>query len=263
MVPLRTIASAALAAMFLLVGPTSAAYAVATSPTAPATRPAESALAKGYTYWGYFRWNDKTDAWDYMQVGANDTKQLPADGDVYGFRWALVVKDPRLPRAGGDFDAICGSEQGGDNEKRIAFVLDYGSNEDVPQGDQAPEPRGVCAVVDDAFTVQQALQTVAPVRTGNGGLICGIDDYPSTGCGDQLADVQEPSADDQVTLALPGAETTPPDEESASPASDDNAASNEGDTADDGSGSTTTLIIAVAAVVALAAGAVVLRRRKS
>ncbi|MBA2773240.1 MAG: hypothetical protein H0U36_04245 [Nocardioidaceae bacterium] len=260
MVPLRKIVTAALGAVFLLACPNAAAYAVV---TAPETRPSEPALAKGYTYWGYFTWNDKTDAWDYMQVGANDTKQLPADGDVYGFRWALVVKEPRLPRADGDFDAICGSEQRGDSEKRVAFVLDYGSKADAEEGDQVPAPRGVCAVADDKFTVQQALQTVAAVRTGNGGLICGIDDYPSKGCGDVLADVQEPPADEQVTLALPGAETTPPDGASASPASDGSSATTEADTAEDGSGSTTTLIVAVAAVVVLAAGAVALRRRKS
>lgn len=263
MVTLRKIVTAAIAAVFLLAGPTSAAYAVATSATAPSTQPSQPALAKGYTYWGYFTWNEKTAAWDYMQVGANDTKQLPADGDVYGFRWALVVKDPRLPRADGDFDAICGSEQGGDKEKRIAFVLDYGSEDDAEEGDQAPPSRGVCAVVDEKFTVQQALQTVTAVRTGNGGLICGIDDYPSKGCGELLADVQEPPADEPVTLALPGAESTPSDGATASPAGDGSTTTTDADTADNGSGSTTTLIVAVAVVVMLAAGAFALRRRKS
>lgn len=263
MVTLRKIVTAAVAAVFLLVGPTSAAYAVASSPSAPGAQPSPSALAKGYTYWGYFTWNEKTAAWDYMQVGANDTKQLPADGDVYGFRWALVVKDPRLPRADGDFDAICGSEESGDNEKRIAFVLDYGTEGDAEEGDQAPAPRGLCAVVEDGLTVQQALQTVAPVRTGNGGLICGIDNYPSTGCGDTLTDVEEPAADEPVTLALPGTETTTPGGESASPASDGSATTTEADSAEDGSGSTTTLIVGVAVIVVLAAGTLALRRRKS
>ncbi len=263
MVPLRKIVTAAISAVFLLVGPISAAYAVASSPTAPTNRSTPQSLAKGYTYWGYFTWNEKTAAWDYMPVGANDTKQLPADGDVYGFRWALAVKDPRLPRADGDFEAICGSEQADDNKKQIALVLDYGSEADAEEGDQAPAPRGVCAVVDEKFTVQQALLTVAAVRTGNGGLICGIDDYPSKGCGDTLTDVQEPPADEPVTLALPGSETSPSGGESASPASDGSTTTTDADTADDGSGSTTTLIVAVAVVVVLAAGAVALRRRKS
>ncbi|MGI8994576.1 MAG: SCO2322 family protein [Nocardioidaceae bacterium] len=269
MATLRTIVVTLMAGTFLLAGPAGPAYALGTSAGAIDGLPHHASLAKGYTYWGYYTWNEKSSAWDYMQVGANDTKQLPADGDVYGFRWALVVKDPRLPRADGDFDAICGSNKAGDGEKRIAFVLDYGSEADAEEGDQAPAPRGVCAVADEGFTAQQALQTVAAVRTGNGGLTYGIDDYPSKGCGDALPDVQESPADEPVTLALPGDEATAPARNDDSAASDgasstdasDNADSS--DNADDGSGGTTTVVVALLAVVVLAAGAVVLRRRRS
>ena len=112
------------------------------------------AATTGYTYWGYYVWNTEKAAWDYMTVGANDTSKLPADGDVYGFRWALVVQEPRLPRAEPDFEEICGeTPQPEKGEKRVGFVLDYGAEVDAPEGEAPPEPRGACALVSDDFTV--------------------------------------------------------------------------------------------------------------
>jgi len=227
---------------------------------------AENALAKGFTYWGYYTWDTKTSSWPYSEVGANDPKSLPKDGDVYGFRWALVVgTDSRPPRADGDFDAICGSEQARDGEKRIAFVLDYGTQTDAPDGDNAPAPRGVCATAQEDFTVQQALQTVAPVRTDDSGLICGINEYPSSGCGEQLSDVTAPPADEKVALVLPGEEETATPGNGAQPG--DDPAEPDGTTtdeaADDSSSTGTwTIALAVAAILALAVGGLVVSRRR-
>ncbi len=227
---------------------------------------AQSTLAKGYTYWGYYTWDAKTSSWPYSKVGANDPKSLPEDGDVYGFRWALVVgTDSRPPRVDGDFDAICGSEQAGDGDKRIAFVLDYGTQADAPDGDNPPVPRGVCATVDEDFTVQQALQTVAPVRTDDSGLICGIDEYPSAGCGEQLTDVTAPPADEQVALALPGEDETATPGNGTQPggASAEPDGTSTDEAADDSSSTGTwTIALAVAAILALAVGGLVVSRRR-
>jgi len=241
-------------------GPTAA------NPTGSALGRADFPVAKGYTYWGYYTWDAKKSSWPYSLVGANDRKSLPEDGDVYGFRWALVVgTDSRPPRADGDFDAICGSEQADDGEKRVGFVLDYGTQEDAPDGDNPPEPRGVCATVDEKFTVQQALQTVVPVRTDDSGRICGIDEYPSSGCGEQLTDVTAPPADKQVTLALPGDEAPPPGEENTTPSDSsdaDGATSDEAADEDDSSTGTWTIAVAVVAILALAVGGFVVSRRR-
>lgn len=220
--------------------------------------------ATGYTYWGFYVWNASAHSWDYMKVGANDTKTLPKDGDVYGFRWALVVKDPRLPRANGDFSAICANVKPAAGHKRIAFVLDYGAASDAPPGDTPPAPQGVCADVSDGFTVQQALESVTQLRTGKTGIICGIGGYPSSGCGGQVADATEGPPDTKVTLRVPseqaagssGARTGGPSTPGASqPMTNDST----------GQGSTSNvwlIVVAAIVVVALAVGAVVLRQRQ-
>lgn len=254
MVHLRRLLVTVVAAVFVL-GPLSAS-AMTVPPGTPDTvsgiRVSTPVTAgKGYTFWGFYAWDAKTSTWGFSPVGANDPKQLPEDGDVYGFRWALVVgTDERLPRADGDFESICADEQAGDGEKRIAFVLDYGTTTDADESDDPPEPRGVCASVDTDFTVQQALQSVVSVRTDASGLICGIDRFPSNGCGEQLTGVQAPPADEPVTLALPSDE---PDQPDATTADDEPA---------DGSGGMVTIIVALVVVAALVVGGLVLRQRR-
>jgi hypothetical protein len=226
--------------------------------SARAASAASAPAATGYTYWGYYLWNPATSSWDYATVGANDRKQLPEDGDAFGFRWALVVKEPRLPRAEADFEAICAeTPEAGEGQKRIAIVLDYGAEVDAPEGETPPEPRGACALVSDSFTVQQALQTVAEIRTGNGGLICAIDNYPPTGCGDTIKDAQEGPPDQPVALALPQPEQ--PDQAEA-PADGDTT-----DAAEDSDDSSFPWGVAIAGVVVvvLAFGALLLRRRQA
>jgi hypothetical protein len=268
----RSVASVA-AALLLVPSTALAAYAAGPGPAAEpgsAAGPAGVAgphssggppLARkgtGYTYWGYYQWDPQGSTWAFAPVGANDTKQLPEDGDVYGFRWALVVgQDTRPPRADGDFDAICADTEATSGQKRLAFVLDYGTDDDAPEGDQPPQPRGVCAAVDEGFTTQQALATVADVRTDDSGLICGIDGYPSSGCGEQVKDVQAPPADQPVDLALSGS-----DEAAQQTAQEDPAASQDAEESDD-SGFSLPLVAAIAVAVAAGVGALVVRRNRT
>lgn len=256
----RLIASVFVLLLALVSGLASPSHAAPASTDNPgtSTAAASSGADEGYTYWGFYEWNDKKLSWDYMTVGANDKTAVPEDGDVYGFRWALVVKEPRLPRADGDFDAICGAEDAASGQKRVAFVVDYGSESDAVGDDQTPQPRGVCAAVDESFTAQQALQGELPVRTGNGGLVCGIDDYPSQECGDVVANPEEPPADEQVDLVLPS------DESSDNSGEDGSSDSTRPLTEDsDDSSNLLTIGIPVAVVALLAVGALVLRRRQA
>lgn len=234
----------------------------ATAHSASQPRTDQLALSKGYTYWGYYTWNAKKKSWDYATVGANDRTKLPADGDVYGFRWALVVNNPRLPRAAGDFDAICGSEQAGSGEKRVALVIDPGTTSDAVGSDETPPAEGLCAVVKESFTVQQALESLVPIRTGNGGLICGIDGYPSQGCGDTIPDAKEPPTDQPVQLILPNA--APTESASTDQPGSESAVSPKASSADSaGSGSSMPILLTIAIVVILIIGALVVRRRRS
>ncbi|HET7173705.1 MAG TPA: SCO2322 family protein [Nocardioidaceae bacterium] len=207
----------------------------------PAARPFTT---KGYTYWGYYRWDPGKHTWAYMPVGANSTKQLPADGSVYGFRWALVVKEPRLPRAAGSFSAICGNQTAPAGRKRVALIVDFGTAADDPGGGTPPTAEGLCAVVPTADTVQQALESVTPVRTAASGLICGIGGYPANGCGSTVANAKEDPADRPVTLRLVG----------ASQASSGGGLS---------SGGIAAIVVACLVVLALGAGTLLLRRRRA
>jgi hypothetical protein len=262
MATLRRVCASALTAVFLLAVPANGAQGQtpptrhepsATAAASTSTSTSTSA-GKAYTYWGYYNWNDAKSTWDYMKVGANDRTDLPQDGEVYGFRWALVVKDPRLPRAEGDFEAICGSTPAAEGgKKRIALVVDYGTTSDAVGDDETPEAEGLCASVDESFTVQQALQSVTAVRTGDSGFICGISGYPSEGCGAAVNNAEEPPADQAVTLRLPG-------DDASGSGTPNNASS---DSTDDGSNVSVPVIVAIAVILILVVGALVIRRRQS
>ncbi|MBA3233680.1 MAG: hypothetical protein H0T17_07005 [Propionibacteriales bacterium] len=260
MVHLRRLLAALAAAIFVLVPLSASAVS-----TADPLRAGASAADEGYIYWGFYTWDTKASTWSFSPVGANDPKQLPEDGDVYGFRWAVVLKEPRLPRADGDFDTICEGKQVDNGEKQLAFVLDYGADYDAEEGETPPEPRGVCAVVSDKFTVQQALQTVAPVRTDKSGLICAIDSYPSRGCGGVAPKgTEENPADTAVELALPADESQQPETTTTTNPDDaepETTGTADDDTADSSSG-TLTLTVALIVVVALVVGGLVLRQRR-
>ncbi|WP_371401263.1 SCO2322 family protein [Kribbella sp. NBC_00662] len=201
----------------------------------------------GYRFWGYYQWTNG--AWAFSQKGADAF--VPADGGVEGWRFAVGGAKPRVPRAAGDFDAICGKTPAETGKKRVALVVDPGTPEDAVTGDTPAQPTGTCVVTDPKSNGAQVLAAVAPVRIEKG-LTCGIAGYPSKGCGDQVKSIQVPATDAPVTLQVgPAVGSTAV--QSPAPAS----------SSDDGGGPRTGLIIAAAAVVLLAVGAMFLRSRRS
>src|SRR5688500_4258203 len=90
--------------------------------------PAEAA---SYRYWGYYTWTDG--AWAFATKGPDQT--APADGAVEGWRFAVTTESgsPRVPRADGDFDAICTSTDPAAGKKRVAVVIDGGLSDDAPE----------------------------------------------------------------------------------------------------------------------------------
>ena len=205
--------------------------------------PAEAA---SFRYWGYYTWTDG--AWAFATKGPDQT--APADGAVEGWRFAITAEsgEPRVPRADGDFDAICASTDPAAGQKRVAVVLDPGLEDDAPEGATPPEPRGACALVAESASGAEVLAAVATTRVEKG-LICSIDAYPAQGCGEPV-DVEPPATPDAtVALALPEAEETAT-----------TAASNEDSEDDDGG--TPWLPIAIGAVlVAAVAGAAAYKSR--
>ncbi len=202
------------------------------------------AQAAAFRYWGYYQWQDN--AWVFGQAAPDQT--TPADGSVEGWRFAVTDEQSvRMPRADGDFDAICSDTEAGSGEKRVAVVIDYGTAEDSANGDEPPAPRGECAVVPSDANGATVLAAVAEVRIENA-LVCGLDGWPATGCGDPVEGAAPTGAEEPVLLQLPG--------ESELSAG----------TEDDGgmSGGTWALIgVGAAAVITLAAGAMRLNRRNA
>ncbi len=250
--PRLALAVVATAVGFLACTATAPATAAATAVPHIQAQPAQVAAGPidgvrpltgvSYSYWGFYQWDRAKHAWQFSPVGANDKQTATATtGAVYGFRWALVVKTPRPPRAPGDFAAICGGTKAPAGKKRIAFVIDFGTATDSPSSQRPPAPRGVCAVVPSSATAQQALDTVASLRTNSSALICGIDGYPSSGCGQKIANATPPPPDGRVQLQLAG----------------------NGPSTDSGSSSLPWVIVAVVVIAALGAGAWLLRARRA
>ena len=67
----------------------------------------------GFRFWGYYQWT--RGKWVVRQHGPD--KVVPADGLVEGWRFAVGGKNPRMPRAAGDFAADLCPGPGGDREE--------------------------------------------------------------------------------------------------------------------------------------------------
>ena len=176
---------------------------------------AAPAHAATFQYWGYYQLTDG--AWVFAQKGSGETN--PADGSVEGWRWAITEESgtpPRTPRVTPTFGQVCDATGAQSGMKRVAVVLDYGRAVD---GDGDVRRRRTwsaeCAVVPTAATGAEVLAAVAAVRNGTTGLVCGINDYPATGCGGAVASLtdEQKAADTPVTLAATAsasAQTQPP-----------------------------------------------------
>jgi hypothetical protein len=210
--------------------------------------PTAEAQAASYRFWGFYDWTDS--AWAFSTE--NSTTAVPADGSVQGWRFALSGESSaRVPRAEGDFDAICGAVAAEDGKKRVAFVIDYGTAEDGGEGSEPPAARGACAVMATDATSAQALTEVATTRI-EAGLVCAVDSYPATGCGDATDDPPPTGSEAPVSLeglagASPGATSA-----DATEADDDDGVS---------PGVLAGIGVALAAAVVLGVGATIQSRR--
>ncbi|TCM44187.1 hypothetical protein EV648_10858 [Kribbella sp. VKM Ac-2568] len=207
----------------------------------------------GYRFWGYYQWTNGQ--WAFSQKGSDAV--VPADGSVEGWRYALGGAKPRVPRAAGDFEAVCGKTPAESGKKRVALVIDPGTAADSSTGEAPPPASGTCVVTDVKATGAKILSAVKQVRIEKG-LTCGIAGYPATGCGDPVKNIKVPATDEPVQLeigAAVGAANTP----SAAPA---NSAQVPTEQSDDGA-PWTGIIIAAAVVLLLAGGGFALSRRRA
>ncbi|MEU4995019.1 SCO2322 family protein [Streptomyces sp. NPDC021622] len=151
-----------------------------------AVLPAAPAQAAGYRYWSF--WDRDGAKWAYATQGPSTAR--PDDGAVQGFRFSVSEdsQDSAKPRGPADFGDICASTPAKDGRKRVALVIDFGLPKDAPKGETPPAPRLACAQVGEDATSAEALASVAkPLRYDSNALLCAIDGYPKSGCGDQVS----------------------------------------------------------------------------
>jgi hypothetical protein len=146
--------------------------------------PAQPAEATSFRFWSY--WLGADGAWSFSAQGA---ARVPADGTVDGWRFAVsaATGSSTPPRARPAFGALCGDTQPVAGSKRVGLVVDFGADDEAPPGESPP---GVtlarCVVVPASATGYDVLAAAdLPLRL-KGGLVCGIDGYPATGCGEPV-----------------------------------------------------------------------------
>ncbi len=164
-----------------------------------------AAAANEYRYWSYW-WAQET-SWRYAPAGASHRVN---DGDVEGWRLSVSPNGGApAPRGPAGFGAICGDVPQQDGRIRVGLVVDYGTPQDAPAGQQPPA--GVvtaCAVVPTGATGFSVLGTHGSARL-DAGFVCGINGYPAGECAVAVAPSPEPTAAPSPKPA-PAPNRTPP-----------------------------------------------------
>lgn len=217
---------------------------------------ASPAKADLYRYWSV--WQAPDGAWTFVETAPDSL--IPANGEVLGWRYAVGGVDAstmRPPRTLPAFADVCGEQAPAAGEKNVAVVIDPGTAADAPDGETPPTPLVTCATVPEAASAVQTLQAVADTRV-EGGLVCAVLGYPTSGCGDTVAGATEVPTDTAADLQESFATTAP--QAAASPAASAQAAG-AGETASTESGSSNPsgllLLGGLAALLAAAAVAFV------
>jgi hypothetical protein len=211
---------------------------------------------EGFRYWNYFQVDG--DAFAFAQTGPADA--TPKDGDVEGWRYGTSTEtkgiEPRADLSELTFDTVCEGTEAGDGEKRVAILVDFGTEADAADG-SVPEPTAHCAVAPEEANGLQVLESVVDVRSEQGG-ICALDGYPASGCFETVKDATVETNEAPVEFTLPAAATA--DEAAANDASPVAGESDEAAAEDDG-GISWPLVAVIALVVVIGAVAIPLSRR--
>ncbi|MEU3945184.1 SCO2322 family protein [Streptomyces sp. NPDC029526] len=213
------------------------------------------AQAAGYRYWSF--WERDGGQWTYATEGPSTAR--PADGDVQGFRFSVSEDsgDAAKPRGAADFDTICADTPAQDGRKRVALVIDFGTAADAPSGETPPERRTACARVAGNATTAHALAAVAePLRYNTSALLCAIEGYPKSGCGEQVSG----TAPDRES---PDGSGSPDRDPSATGRDGSGSTDTSASDSSDGDGGSTALgLVAGIALVALLGGAAIWQVRR-
>jgi hypothetical protein len=145
--------------------------------------PAQHASARAYyNYWSYWHKPPGASSWQYSSVGASGY-YLKSGTQVEGWRFAVGNASPSDPQprpTNVTYDDYC-SGKNTDKTYRVLLVVDYGTESGAPGG-----PVYSCYGFDNDDNGFQVLTQQHTERDANG-LICAIDSYPRTGCGDTVS----------------------------------------------------------------------------
>lgn len=166
-----------------------AAQAVQAAQDTEQVRDTAADSTEGYRYWSFWERDGDGAGWSYATQGPATVR--PGDGDAIGLRFAVSEdsEDARKPRGQVDFDTACADTEQKSGSKRIAVRVDSGTQRDAADGERPPKPRTECASVDEDATAADALAAVTDeLRYSSDSLLCAIDGYPESGCGDRVSD---------------------------------------------------------------------------
>lgn len=148
------------------------------------------AWAAEYRYWSFWT-GDGAGGWRFATQGPSLLR--PGDGTSIGFRFTISGESgadgqQHAPRDAADFDEVCGDTPAEPDRKRLALVVDFGTPGEAPEGQSPPRPRTVCAQVPrDASAAEALAATTKSLRYDSAALLCAIDGYPRSGCGDPVS----------------------------------------------------------------------------
>lgn len=140
---------------------------------------------KGYRYWGYFQAAAGATTWSAAMTGPTT---ILKDGDVEGWTFTASSNDipATEPMAPPNFADLCGGTSEVSGKIRVGIVVDFGTAEIAPTGENPNEVITDCAVVPAKSNGLAVLQSITEVRADKSGLICGIGGYPISECGIEI-----------------------------------------------------------------------------
>ena len=156
-----------------------AAAAILSMLALPAT---PSGATTYYEYWSYWHKAPGSTSWQYSSVGSSGY-YLKSGTQVEGWRYALGTASPSDPKprpTDVTYDQYCAGKNAA-NTYRVLLVVDYGTASSAPGG-----PVYSCYGFDDSVTGYRVL-TQQHSERDSGGLICAIDSYPRSGCGETVS----------------------------------------------------------------------------
>jgi len=161
----RRVAGIALVAMSALAVPT-----------------AQASARSYYEYWSYWHKPPGATAWQYSNVGASGY-YLKSGTQVEGWRFDVGTASPSDPQprpTSASYDTYCAGKNT-DKTYRVLLVVDYGTASNAPGG-----PVYSCYGFNDDVNGFQVL-TQQHSERDQSGLVCAIDSYPRSGCGEVVS----------------------------------------------------------------------------